>query len=291
MRGRLAILTFGAVLTVPGLARAQGECPDGWFCEPEAASEDDAAADNDSGPDLSPQSEAGDADTPKKPRAKPRGPIVYQPADEGRGRQIIIVDRPENAPPPPRRRNYREWGLNLRLEGVLMDDDGRHEDASMGGLGVSLRYRPIPYFAFDAGLDFISGTDWAGNERRETALLLSGMVFFNPYSKVQFYTLGGIGFSGAEVTLHEPDVKNADGTITKGSEFEEKYRYFGAHLGLGLEFRVSRKVALNLDVLGFIRGRTDRLADEQPEFVDKETGRVTNTSGGGLARAGITFYW
>jgi len=44
-------------------------------------------------------------------------------------------------------------------------------------------------------------------------------------------------------------------------------------------------------VVGFIRGRTDDAARYDPEFVDPDTGRTTNTSGGGLFRGGITFYW
>jgi len=284
MRGTLAIVTFGVVLAAPNLAKAQGNCPDGWFCEQEEPSGDTADA-----PDSAPSdSETGDEtrEAPAKPEAKRRGhkpgTVEYHPANGGEGRQIIIVDRPENAPTPPKRRSYHEWGLNLRLEGILMGDNKNRPknsgDAGMGGLGFSLRYRPIPYFAFDAGLDFAGGHDWAGNERHETALLLSGIVYFNPYSKVQVYTIGGVGFSGARVTL-------------AGTDQEEKYSYFGAHLGAGLEFRVGRKVALNLDLIGFIRGRTDKLSDTQPEFTDPDTGRVTNTSGGGLARAGITFYW
>ena len=42
------------------------------------------------------------------------------------------------------------------------------------------------------------------------------------------------------------------------------------------------KVALDFDVIGFIRGRTDDLARVEPEFVEEGTGRTTNTSGGGL---------
>jgi opacity protein-like surface antigen len=283
MRGTLAIVFLGAVLSLPSVASAQGECPDGWFCEQEAPAEDEGGSDDAEAPAATPDAEG----TPESQPARPAQPV---PGRDGKGEPRIVVDRPENAPAPRKRRRRHEWGVNLRLEGVMMDDDGRHDDASMGGLGISLRYRPIPHFAFDAGLDFIGGTDWAGNERRETALLLSGIVFFNPRSKVQFYTLGGIGFSGARVT-HEVVVENPDGSVTFGEEFDERYSYFGAHLGVGLEFRVSRKVALNLDVLGFIRGRTDELAEREPEFVDPDTGRVTNTSGGGLARAGITFYW
>jgi hypothetical protein len=45
------------------------------------------------------------------------------------------------------------------------------------------------------------------------------------------------------------------------------------------------------DLLGFLRERQDRDAEEQPEFVDPVTHRTSNTSGGGLIRLGATFYW
>jgi opacity protein-like surface antigen len=282
MRGTLAIVCLGAVWAMPAVASAQSECPDGWFCEQqEAPAESDEAGDAEPSGDAAGETE----EAPKKraPKRLPRSTAEPVP--------VIIVDRPENVPPPPKKRKRSEWGVNMRIQGVLMDDEDRHDDAEMGGLGVSLRYRPIPHFAFDVGLDFVGGTDWAGHERRESALLLSGMVFFNPRSKVQVYTLGGIGVSGARVTFDEETVDNGDGTERISGEREEEYSYFGAHLGAGLEFRVSRKVALNLDVIGFIRGRTDELAEREPEFVDQDTGRVTNTSGGGLGRAGVTIYW
>ena len=60
--------------------------------------------------------------------------------------------------------------------------------------------------------------------------------------------------------------------------------------GAGVEFRASRTVAFNIDVRGFIRGRTDGDAATQPEFTDGQ-GRTTNTSGGALVTAGMTFYF
>jgi len=288
MRGTLAIVTCAVVLAVPAVASAQS-CPDGWFCEQDETGESSATDSDDEAGDAAEQPTADEA---KSKKDKSGTVVVYRPENDGKDRKIIIVDRAENAPAPPKKRKRREWGFNLRLEGVLMgNDDKANRDAGMGGLGFSLRYRPIPYFAFDAGVDFVGGVDWAGNERNESALLLSGIAFFNPRSKAQFYAIGGIGFSGAQVLREQPAYENPDGSIVEGEVFEERYSYFGAHLGIGLEFRVSKKVALNVDVLGFIRGRTDRLAREQPEFVDPDTGRVTNTSGGGLFRGGITFYW
>jgi opacity protein-like surface antigen len=166
----------------------------------------------------------------------------------------------------------------MRLVGVMMDNE-EHDTAGMGGLGFSFRIRPERYFALDIGLDMIGGRDYLGNRRAEVPFTLSAMLYANPRSATQFYMLGGIGWSQARV---EKDDRY--GTV-------EDYSYFGGHLGPGLEFRLSHPVALNIDLIGFIRGRTDRLAASEPEFTDSRTGQTTNTSGGGLLRAGLTFYW
>ena len=272
MRSTLAVLAAGTVLLTPVWASAQEDedCPPGgWFCEPTEPTDVEDPVD----------------ETVEESETPPPPVVVYEPKEDGT-RKITIIDKAEAPPKIKRKRRWRkEWGFNLRLQGVLMgDDEDRHPDSGMGGLGFSFRYRPVPHFAFDAGLDFLGGTDYQGNQRSETALLLSGIVFFNPKDKVQVYTIGGIGFSGADVqrvrTLGNTEV-----------EENEEYRYFGGHLGMGLEFRVGKKTALNLDVLGFVRGRTDEKARNEPEFVDPDTGRTTNTSGGGLFRGGITFYW
>jgi opacity protein-like surface antigen len=197
----------------------------------------------------------------------------------------MLVAVPEPPPKPARKRWRPKWGLNLHLEGALMGGSRKRDpDSGMAGLGFSLRYRPIPHFALDTGLDFIGGVDWQGYDRRETALLVNAMVFFNPKNAVQFYMLGGVGFSGATVRLRDVNGNAVSGT-------ERDYSYFGGQLGLGLEFRVTHRVSLNLDVIGFVRGRTDEGARYAPEFTDTETGRTTNSSGGGLMRGGITFYW
>jgi hypothetical protein len=94
------------------------------------------------------------------------------------------------------------------------------------------------------------------------------------------YLLAGFGWSWAHV--------ESDRT---GMQPESDYRYFGGQIGAGLEFRVAKHFALNADVRGFIRGRTDEQAQYQPEFTDPSTGRTTNTSGGGIVTAGMTFYF
>jgi opacity protein-like surface antigen len=280
MRCHFSILAGGVLFLAPALANAQeqaetqsGDCPPGgWFCEETPPTETE--------PGVTEEPPAEVAETP--PQTTKQTP---QP--------VIIVGRDE-PPPQVRKRPYRrKWGFNMRLQGVMMgDNDQRSEESGMGGLGFSFRYRPIRHFAFDVGLDFFGGKDWQGNDRSETALMMNGLIYFNPKDAVQVYTLAGIGFSGARVRPSEAtQIQDGTQVVPGGEEEERNYSYFGGQLGIGLEFRVSHKISLNLDVVGFIRGRTDEKARYQPEFVDPETGRTTNTSGGGLFRGGITFYW
>lgn len=166
-------------------------------------------------------------------------------------------------------------------------ENGASEEAGMGGVGLSLRYRPVPGFAIDAGLDILSGTDFQGRERTEMPMSLSGMIFMNPRSRMQFYILGGAHISHAQVEGSTYDPLSDE--MGDGSGGSTEYSYFGGQAGLGLEFRLSRAVALNVDMLGFIRSRTD--GGGTPEFVDATTGRTTNSSGGGLFRGGMTFWW
>ncbi|MEO6600986.1 MAG: outer membrane beta-barrel protein, partial [Polyangiaceae bacterium] len=136
-----------------------------------------------------------------------------------------------------------------------------------------------------AGLDLLTGTDFQGYSRSEVGLLLNTLVFFNPHDLVQLYGLGGLGFSGATVTISPRSGE------TPFARHDEDYSYFGGQLGLGVEVRVTRRIALSGDIIGFIRGRTDDLSDHVPEFTDPSLHRTTNTSGGGLLRVGATFYW
>ncbi|MDP9002528.1 MAG: hypothetical protein M3O46_20755, partial [Myxococcota bacterium] len=111
-----------------------------------------------------------------------------------------------------------------------------------------------------------------------------------PRSRAQIYLLAGFGWSGAHV--------KCDGCA---SPVDNHYDYFGGQVGAGLELRLTRVLAFNVDVRGFVRGRTDDLARAQPEF-DQPTGcssnpaaygicRTTNTSGGGLLTGGMTLYF
>jgi len=270
MRAAFAVALSSALLLAPRPASAQEEepgCPPGgWFCEETPPPEPEPAVAGEQGPEPGPS-----------PYERHRRPLEID--------ERVAVATPPPPPPKKRRRWSRKWGLNLHLEGALMGGSRQRDpDSGMAGLGFSFRYRPIPHFALDTGLDFLGGVDWQGYDRSETALLVNAMVYFNPKNSVQFYMLGGIGFSGATVRDRDTSGYAISGT-------ERHYSYFGGQLGLGLEFRLTHRISLNLDVVGFVRGRTDDKARYTPEFTDPETGRTTNSSGGGLMRGGISFYW
>jgi hypothetical protein len=245
--------------------------------------------------------------TPPPPPRPPAPPpvVVYSPPPPGVAppQVVIVAPHPRPAPrvivheveadapaPPVKRRWHRRWGLNLRVEGASLGgaENGGSEEAGMGGLGMSLRFRPVPAFAFDLGVDVLSGTDWNGFQRTEMPLSLNGMLFVNPKSRVQFYFIGGIHYSHAEVETDTFDPLR-DGDWDDHDANTRDYSYFGGQGGVGLEFRISRLVALNVDVLGFVRERTDESGPA--EFTDPVTGQTTNKSGGGLFRGGLTFWW
>ena len=92
--------------------------------------------------------------------------------------------------------------------------------------------------------------------------------------------VGGIGWSGAKAIDDRSTTRN----------IEYSYGYFGVLGGVGLEFRLSKVVALNVDFRGFVRGRIDDNRRDYYEFADA-SGRHTNTSGGGSLNGGLTFYW
>jgi len=270
-------LPFALVALAPAVALAAEDCPDGWFCEDSAAPRPPPA-----GPRPLPPRPSDAPGAPPGP-APAYAPPGYPPPPEDE----INLDVPDNPPPRKRhRRAYREWGFNLHLEAALMGNKPeRANNAEMAGLGFGFRYRPLPPLAFEAGIDLLTGTDFQGYSRSEAALLLNTLVFFNPHDVVQIYGLGGLGFSGATVTIAPRSGE------TSFKRHDEDYSYFGGQLGFGVEVRVTRRIALSGDLIGFVRRRTDDLSDTTPEFVDPETHRTTNTSGGGLLRVGATFYW
>jgi hypothetical protein len=288
-------------------------CPPGAFCEettvapPEDPTEE--APPTDTPPYLSPVT--GDDGTtvvlpPPNDGSDPEAPrtFTYHPDPNGGPGQIIVYepgaappsvvgnDMEAPAPPPrPKRkkrwRRHRRWGFNMRVDGLMMPRyrEDVSNTAGMAGLGLSILYRPTPMFALDIATDFIGGTDAMGYERQEFPISVSARVYANPRNMVQFYLFGGMNWSFARVTSETVQPHLAEGT-------SDSYTYFGGHGGLGLEFRVSKLIGINLDGLAFVRTRTD--ADDYgafPEYYNASTGETSNSAVAGMMRGGVTFWW
>ncbi|MDF3067601.1 MAG: hypothetical protein K0R38_3202 [Polyangiaceae bacterium] len=272
---RIAVSAVAASLLVVALpALGAGDCPDGdWFCEP-APSPGPAPA---APPPVPPApSRGGPNEAPPSPP-----PHASSPAE---GEMRFDVPPPE-PPRPRRRRGFREWGLNLHANlGLMGGDDRKSPNADMNGIGAALRFRPIPHIAIEGSVELLWGTDYNGFQRFEDALLVNGLFFANPRSAIQVYGLAGFGFGAAYLD---------SGLAADGQPVlrDETYAYVGGQLGVGVEGRVTRHFALGADLVGFLRWRNDRNARREPEFIDPETGKTTNTSGGGLVRLGATYYW
>ncbi|CAN5449216.1 hypothetical protein BH09MYX1_BH09MYX1_10940 [soil metagenome] len=293
LRKTLSVSAFALTLATASVASAQTCPPGSWFCA-DAQIQGSATVTVGGGGALQPlpppvvappvviQQAPPVVYAPPVAVAPPPPPVViYQPAPQ----QTIYVPRPVGYVPTYRRQAlpYRlsEWGINLRLDAAAFG--GARNGGGMGGLGAALRYKPLPWLGVEGGVDFIFGRDYNGLARNETAFSVAGLIFVNPQSRAQFYFLGGVGWSLANVSNDYYD--------SSSNWSDKKYAYFGGMAGVGLEYRASRTIAFNVDVRGFIRGRTDGDAKNDPEFRDTSTGKTTNTSGGALVTAGMTFYF
>lgn len=309
------------VALVPALASAQqapaaggASCPPGsWFCaEPPqeqatpagqpvqtlkplpGPADAEPAADDADAPDA-------DKPPPPPPRRPPPPPPVYRKPVIVYGPPHPYMSEPPDAPPPylysrPHRTLVppREWGLNVHAQGAMIGG-GSTGNAGLAGGGVGLRFKPVRSFGIEANFDVLGGDrDYQGFKRNETAFSVNGLLFLNPRSRAQIYLLAGFGWSEAHVNC---DNQDACGSTSSDAHYD----YFGGQVGAGLELRLTRVLAFNVDIRGFIRDRTDSLAQSQPEFQDpancattgSSTGtcRTTNTSGGGLLTGGMTLYF
>jgi hypothetical protein len=298
----LSSTVLAVALAIPATAAAQstpngGSCPPGsWFCadapEQQAAPAGRPVQQLEPLPDPDDETPPPPDEPPPPPRRRhripppPPPPGYMYPSEPPPG----VVVRPEGGPyeyrPPvaePISRPH-EWGLALRAEGALIGHGAGN--AGMGGAGAGLRFKPNRRFGIEADLDILGGTDYQDDHRNETAFAFNGLFFLNPRSRAQLYVLAGFGWSGAHVTCDS----GASCANNNNGPFDRHYTYFGGQLGGGLELRLNRVIALNVDVRGFLRTRIDNQADSQPEFVNAD-GRTTNASGGGLVTGGMVLYF
>lgn len=218
---------------------------------------------------------------PPPPPVQP--PVVYvQPAPPPPPpQQVYVQPMPQRVYVQPAQRRdrfpYSSTGLHLHLDGLFGDS------LAMGGGGAAFRIRPIPHIGIDLGAGLYGGSDYNGMDRFEVPVTADVLFFFNPEHRFQFYALLGVGASFG----------HAEGFNRFSREWDDRdYAHLGGELGLGIEWRISRVFALNLDVRGFIRERVD--GDSRPEFEEQlfdGTWRSTNTSGGVRGRVGMTFYF
>jgi hypothetical protein len=247
---------------------AYADCPDGWFCDDAGGAAPDAPE-----PDA-PGDRAHDRRSPPPP------PPGYE-RDAAGEVHIELSPPPE---PPRKKRRRKEYGVNLHGNLALFGDADGADSTGMAGVGAAFRFRPHPMFGIDLGLEFLGGDDWNGNRRSERAFVGNALWFVNPRDRLQVYALGGFGLGSASV-----DVERLGGEAVL--PYETSYSYIGLQVGLGLEWRMTRRFALGTDALLFVRGRSDDDRRSDPEFVDPETHLVTNASAFGLWRLGITYYF
>jgi hypothetical protein len=265
----LTVATVAVVGLGSGVARAQESCAEGdWFCEPSPA------------PPPS-------APPPEPPAGEPEpAPLPDSPFNDDRRPPHMAFEPHGFRPPPHRRRPLLRWGVDAHVFGALLQTQSG-SDTSMGGLGTGLRYRIYPEFALEGDLELGFGTDYNGFDRTEASLLFHAIGILNPRSIVRAYVFGGFGASTARVSGTS---RNAD-IAPAWSKRHQDYGYFGFDIGAGAELRISPRVGVHVDLLGFVRDRTDADRGSAPEFTDPKTGRTTNSSGGGLLRVGAMFYF
>lgn len=224
----------------------------------------------------------------------PQRVVVIQPAPPPPQRVVVV----QQAPPPPQQQvvvmqpqqqvivaqprprwtmddaNRRRVGFHAEIGGIVGGQ------VQMGGFAAGLRLRPVPFLGIDVTAGVYGGVDYVDNNRVEIPLRADVRFFLNPRSRVQFYTLVGVGVSFAR----------AENPNTGASR---DFTHVGGEAGAGLEFRLNPHIALNFDVRGFLRQRVD--SDPRPEYVEVDGGgftlRTTDTSGGATLNLGGTIYF
>ena len=224
---------------------------------------------------------------PSAPRPPPQAPEPQlQPPEPEMSPPPMDLRVP---PPPPRvgRHRPRVWAVRTQLL-LPFVDSGAAGNYSMGGLGFGGRARPDAAVALDLTFDSVGGVDYVGHRRTELALDFATTVYFNPHDPFQGFLLAGLGWSRADVSykIHE---STASGAVKR--QIDQTYYYFGLLAGLGLEWRFENRWSTDFALMGVLRGRTDSKADQNPEFVDSRTKLATNSSGFGLLRLGLTYYF
>ncbi len=267
---RIPVFCSLALLSQTGAA-AQSDCPPGdWFCEP--------------APKPASTTPNAELQEPNQTVQRPVPQVPWHPPPPPPPSIDLSVPPP---PPPIERSRQRPWALRTHLLLPIVGS-GAASNYGMAGIGVGGRARPDRAVALDLTLDSLGGTDYVGHRRDELAINFATTVFFNPRDPVQGFFLAGLGWSRADVS-YKNTVTSLGGT--QSTQINDTYYYFGMFAGIGIEWRLNSHFSLDFAVLGLLRGRTDSKADDNPEFVDPRTKLATNSSGAGLLRLGLNYYF
>ena len=270
--------SFALLLAAEGRSFAQdASCPPGsWFCGDQAQ----AAAPAAPAPATTPEQAVPAQATPAAAGSPPPPVIIYQAP-------------PASDPPPPYVYTPREaplhrsfaLGANLQLPLYVRRSGGG--GGAMAGVGGLLRLRPRGgVFALQGEIGSYYGSDYNNDRRSEFAMAGNVMLFVMPKKRTSLYFLGGLGFAAAHVSRNDYRGYGSSGRYSQPGSSD--FGYFGAQTGIGLEVGLGSRVALDFELRGFLRERID--SSPEPEFISS-SGQRSNTSAGGLASMGLTFYF
>ncbi len=293
-KGIILTSVFTALISASTSASAQTAqpcAPGSWNCVSAGASAGTEATAGATTTVTTPQvqvqvQQAGPSYAPAAPPPTyPRPNASSVPYVVPAGSVVYVQQRPAQAP------QWRtEWGITGRMSSGLFGASRNNFDGSgVVGLGIGGRFRPSAYAAVQVNLDGYGGRDYYGRSRSEAAFGVDGIFFLNPRSRSQFYLVGGIGWASANVNSNCSYYGQGSSGYNEFCQPGGDYRYFGGQLGFGTEFRFNRHWAVNGDIRGFVRTRTDSDKDRLPEFISGN--RATNTSGGALLSLGAVLYF
>jgi hypothetical protein len=182
------------------------------------------------------------------------------------------------------------WGGGL--SGGITYVGGRYADQPgvIGLVSALGRIRGAGHFGSEVAIGAAYGRDWNGDYRLEVPFWLSGLVYFNPQHRAQFY--GTLGLNGSLAGVEYNAANRAAGS--HGGRSGGAYAYLGGHAGVGIEYQLTQRFVLFADVRGFLRTRIDDEIVSNPEFAENladGTTRTTNTSMGAVTQFGAVIYY
>ena len=194
--------------------------------------------------------------------------VAYRPAPPPEP-TVEYRDRPAPYTAPYRSPNHmynNQFGLNINAQSGVV---GSGNATGLLGIGAALRFRPIPWVGIEGGISAYTGRDFNYDTRNEISGQGNIYGYINPQSPLQLYGVAGVTYTSARIGdgYGQPLTTN---------------RYVGVQAGAGLELRFNRHFALNGDLRGVLRTRTD----DDLLYVPG-----SRTSGGIMGSIGMTVYF